>query len=104
MTTTIRRNAHRKIDTLASAALRARLLDHGDMGEYREIPNPADAAGLLADWKAWSKTRGRGPTCGASVHERTNAQTGERELVLWLSWHMNRLLEYVLDPAQVEVS
>lgn len=101
--TTIRRNAHKKIDGLVACALRARLLDHSDMGSDRAMADPTDAAEELAAWKKWTVDRGRSTTCGASIHERTNVN-GERETVLWLSWHMNRLLEYVLDPSLVKVA
>ena len=103
MSQTIRRNAHKKIDALVATATSARLLDHSDMGADRAFADPAEAASLLADWKAWTVTRGRSTTCGASVHTSTRVD-GTRQTVLWLSWHMNRLLEYVLPLADARVS
>lgn len=80
--TTIRRNAHKKIDALVAHAVKAVRYDHGDMGGNTYYAAPEDARGALADWKDWTK-----------------GGHGEDELVLWLSWHMNLMLEYVLDRA-----
>lgn len=103
--TTIRRNAHRKIQALADQAIAARLWDHGDMGAIEEI-GLERAQELLEDWRAWSAERGKRTSCYAALNEGTTRYgkggSLRRQTVLTLAYHSNRGIDFILSDEPAE--